>query len=125
MFACSSDDPAVGQLALCGSADLSEDAGHLQLRWGEGRVFPADTGIPIRELFTYSRHTGPQVTYLALAFSWKGTRYELYDESYHSQSARGLRVTPPGGETADHRCEPLHGSLMTVEGPLPRSEPGA
>lgn len=109
-------------VSICGSKDLGEGTGYLQYRFGApGAVeleFPASRDGS-RGAFTYSRHTGPQVTYLAVAFENEGHKYEIYDDFNYGETARGIRITPPGKDPIELALGEPEGSLMKLEGVVP------
>lgn len=106
-------------VALCGSADLGEGAGYLQYRFGApGKVeleYPAQTEGS-RQKFSYTRETGPQVTFLSLSFVNNDVNYKISDEDYHGETARSIVVTPPGKASVEIALGEAAGSLMRLEG---------
>ncbi|MGX2039774.1 hypothetical protein ACWJKU_06520 [Methylocaldum sp. MU1018] len=135
VFSCRTAGKKGKLLSLCGSRVLDEKAGYIQYRFGSpGKIeleFP-EGKENTQSAFRYSRYTRPLVTYLELRFFLDGYRYSIR-EDYNAEEIPPVkeafvevsRSPRPGGteRPATVRCrQPVTGSLMTLEGVVPRSE---
>jgi hypothetical protein len=118
--------------SLCSSKDLDETHGYVQYRFGRaGQVemeFPRER-TNTQAAFKYSRYTRPLVTYLKLEFVNNGFTYTISDDSNEEekppQRDARITVTPTGAkakETTLHCRLPVTGSLMKLEGAVPRMD---
>jgi hypothetical protein len=118
--------------SICSSKVLEETRGYVQYRFGRvGQVemeFPRER-TNTQAAFKYSRYTRPLVTYLKLEFVNNGFTYTISDDSNEEekppQRDATITVTPKGAnakETTLHCRLPIMGSLMKLEGFVPRMD---
>lgn len=115
--------------SVCASKDLAEDKGFVQYRFGSpGKIelaFPKERrGSPAA--FKYKRYTRPLVTMLSLSFENEGITYEIHDDD-NSEEKPPVRFASidvgDGVKNPSIVCrQPTVGSLMTLEGIVPRDE---
>ena len=115
--------------SVCASKDLAEDKGYVQYRFGSpGNVeleFPKDRKDSPQK-FKYSRYTRPLVTMLTLKFENEGVVYEIHDDD-NSEEKPPVRAASidisDGAKESSVVCKlPVSGSLMKLEGIVPRDE---
>jgi hypothetical protein len=115
--------------SVCASKDLSEDKGYVQYRFGApGKIeleFPKERKDSAQK-FKYSRYTRPLVTMLTLSFENEGVGYEIHDDD-NSEEKPPVRAASidikDGAKEASIECKlPVSGSLMKLEGIVPRDE---
>jgi len=118
--------------SLCSSKVLDETRGYVQYRFGRaGQIeleFPRER-TNTQGAFKYSRYTRPLVTYLKLEFDSGRFTYTISDDSNEEekppQRVAAITVTPKGANAKETslRCRlPVAGSLMKLEGVVPRMD---
>jgi hypothetical protein len=115
--------------SVCASKDLAEDRGFVQYRFGvPGKIeleFPK-ARRDSQTAFKYKRYTRPLVTMLTLSFENEGVTYEIHDDD-NSEEKPPIRAASidigDGVRNPSIVCrQPPAGSLMKLEGIVPRDE---
>jgi hypothetical protein len=115
--------------SICASKDLAEEKGYLQYRFGrQGKIeleFPKDRKDSAQK-FKYTRYTRPLVTMLTLKFETGGVVYEIHDDDNSEEKppvrAASIDIADGAKNFSVVGKQPPTGSLMKLEGIVPRDE---